>query len=181
MRDLDRHPRDEFADDEGVELTPALDVRDLLRLHPRLLLAAAMVAVVMFPVGLFLAALAIGVLKVSGGAAHDTSIVVAMTGYVVADFWGGGIVTHLTRARAPQVAAAWGVARAGVLVLVALAAPGLLAVVPIQLLLAIPAAWAGARVARKQAALKRQIRVEQARAAERAAAREPRATADALR
>ena len=177
MQDLDRHPDDEHLDD--AELRPAVDLRELLRLHPRLLLAAALVAVLMFPVGLFLAAVGVFVLELSGGAARDTSIVVAVAGYVVADFWGGGIVAALTRARAPQVAAAWGVARLGVLVLVALAAPKLLALVPIQLLLAVPAAWAGARVARKQAALRRQIRAEQARAGEQA--EESRRPVDALR
>lgn len=158
MRDHDPHTTDE---PDEAQLRPAIDMRELLRLHPRLLLAAVIVAVVMFPVGLFLAALAIGVLELSGGAARDTSIVVAVAGYVVADFWGGGAVAAITRARAPQVAAAWGIARLGVLVLVAIAAPSLLAVVPIQLALAIPAAYAGARVARKQAALRRQIRAEQ--------------------
>lgn len=184
MRDLDRHPPRENDDD--AELAPALDLRRLLRLHPRLVLAAAIVAVLMFPVGLFLAALAIGVLELSGGAAKDTSVVVAVAGYMVADFWGGGIVAALTRAQSPQVAAAWGIARAGVLLLVALAAPNLLAVVPIQLALAIPGAYAGARVARKQAALRRQIRAERERAAEpghaeRQGARDARPTADALR
>jgi hypothetical protein len=158
MRDPARHPHDELEDD--ADLAPAVDLRELLRLHPRLLLAAAIVAIFMFPVGLFLAALAIGVLELSGGAARDTSVVVAVAGYVVADFWGGGAVAALTRARAPQVATAWGVARAGVLLLVVLVAPKLLAVAPIQLVLAVPAAWAGARVARKQAALRRQIRAE---------------------
>ena len=41
--------------------------------------------------------------------------------------------------------------------IVALVVPRLMPVVPIQLALAIPAAWAGARVARKQASLRRQI------------------------
>jgi hypothetical protein len=159
MRDLDPHAHDQLDDD--ADLRPAIDVRELLHLHPRLLLAAGIVAIVMFPVGLFLAALAIGVLKVSGGAATDTSVVVAIAGYVVADFWGGGAVAALTRARAPQVAAAWALARLVILVLVVLVAPKLLPVAPIQLLLAIPAAYAGARVARKQAALRRQIRAEQ--------------------
>jgi hypothetical protein len=158
MRDHFPHDQDELEAD--ADLRPAIDLRELVHLHPRLLLAAAIIAILMFPVGLFLAALAIGVLELSGGAARDTSIVVAVAGYVVADFWGGGAVAAITRARAPQVAAAWGLARLGVLVLVAIAAPKLLAVVPIQLLLAVPAAYAGARVARKQAALRRQIRAE---------------------
>lgn len=159
MRTTERHPYDEL-DAPQEELAPSVDLRELLRLHPRLLMAAGLVTVLMFPVGLFLAALAIAVLEVSGGAARDTSIVVAMAGYVVADFWGGGIVAALTRARAPQVAAAWGLSRLVVLVLLGLVAPKLAVVLPVQLLLAVPAAWAGARVARKQAALRRQVRAE---------------------
>jgi hypothetical protein len=167
MRVTDRHHETELDDD--AELAPRIDVRELLRLQPRLMLAAAIVAVGMFPVGLFLAALAIGVLQLSGGAARDTSVVVAVAGYAVADFWGGGVVAALTRARAPKVATAWAIARAGVLLLVVLVAPKLLAVAPIQLLLAIPFAWAGARVARKLAALRRQTRAERVARVERQA------------
>ncbi|MCB0880433.1 MAG: hypothetical protein KDC46_15795 [Thermoleophilia bacterium] len=151
MSDLPPHTEDEFVPREPI------DLRELLRLHPRLLLAAMIVAVLMFPVGLFLAALGVKVLDLSGGAAHDTSMVVGIAGYLVSDFWGGGIVAALTRARAPHVAVAWTLARLTVLVLVVLAVPSLLAIAPIQLLLAAPAAWAGARAARKQAALRRHV------------------------
>lgn len=141
------------------ERTP-LDLRSLLQLHPRLLLAAGIVSLLMVPVGIFLAALGVWVLDVSGGAARDTSIVVGIAGYVVSDFWGGGIVATLTRVRAPQVAVAWGLVRLVLLVLVAVAAPSLAPMLPVQLMLAVPAAWAGARVARKQASLRRQIEAE---------------------
>jgi hypothetical protein len=150
----------ENVDEIDEQLEP-IDLRALFRLHPRLLLAAMIVAVLMVPVGIFLAALGVWVLDISGGAARDTSIVVGLAGYLVSDFWGGGIVASLTRVRAPQVAVAWGLARLVVLALFALVAPSLLPVLPVQLALAIPAAWAGARVARKQAALRRQIRAEQ--------------------
>lgn len=156
----DDHTHDEHANTEPPALRSRVDMASLLRLHPRLLLGACIAAVVMFPVGLFLAAVGVAVLELSGGAARDTSIVVAIAGYVVADFWGGGIVAAITKARAPQVAAAWGAGRLLVLVLVALLAPGVAALLPVQLVLAVPAAWAGARVARKQAALRRQIRAE---------------------
>lgn len=135
--------------------------REALQLPSRLLLAAAIVALLMVPVGIFLAALGVFVLEVSGGAARDTSLVVAVAGFLVADFWGGGIVTALTRARALQVAVAWGIARAVLLVCIALVAHRMAPLLPVQLVLAVPAAWAGARVARKQAALRRQIRAEQ--------------------
>lgn len=150
-------PRPELELEEARE---PLDLRSLLQLHPRLLLAAGIVAVLMVPVGMFLAALGVWVLDISGGAARDTSIVVGIAGYVVSDFWGGGIVATLTRARAPQVAVAWGLVRLVILVLVVVAAPSLAPMVPVQLLLAVPAAWAGARVARKQASLRRQIEAE---------------------
>ena len=153
----------EAADTELEERPP---LRELVRLHPRLLLAACIVSVLMVPVGVFLAALGVWVLEVSGGAARDTGIVVGIAGFAVADFWGGGLVAALTRARAVQVAVAWGIARLLVLVLIALVAPRLAAVLPIQLALAVPAAWAGARVARKQAALRRQIQLEREAAAE---------------
>jgi len=148
------HTDEDQIDDDAAE---RFDLRELLRLHPRLLLAAGIVAILMLPVGVFLAALGVWVLDISGGAARDTSIVVGMAGVLVSEFWGGGIVATLTRARAPQVAVAWGIVRLVLLVLVALVVPRLMPVVPIQLALAIPAAWAGARVARKQASLRRQI------------------------
>ena len=150
---------DQLLDDDPGESAP-LDLRELFRLHPRLLLAAGLVALFMLPVGGFLAALGVKVLDVSGGAATDTSIVVGMAGVLVTEFWGGGLVATLTKVRAAQVAVAWGVVRLVLLLLVALVAPGLWPVVPIQLALAIPAAYAGARVARKQAALRRQIEHE---------------------
>ena len=162
------------ADADDVALEPRLDLRDLLRVHPRLLLAAAIVSVLMVPVGLFLAAVGVKVLDLSGGAARDTSIVVGIAGVLVSDFWGGGIVASVTRARAPQVAVAGGIVR--LVALVALLAfgvvdSGLVPLVPLQLALAVAAAWAGARVARKQAALRRQIERERGAAEERAARR----------
>ncbi|MCW2926622.1 MAG: hypothetical protein JWM86_590 [Thermoleophilia bacterium] len=153
---------DELGEDtagDAPEREP-FDWASLVHLHPRLLLASLLVATLMVPVGFFLAVVGVAVLKVSGGAANDTSVVVGIAGFVVADFWGGGAVTALTGARAPQVAVAWGLARLVVLVLIALVATKLFAVLPVQLVLAVPAAWAGSRVARKQAALRRQIRAE---------------------
>lgn len=132
-----------------------------LRLHPRLVLAAFLVALGMLPVGIVLAGAGVLVLDVAGGAADDTSLVVAVAGFLVADFWGGGLVAALTRARAPQVAIAWGAARLVVLLLVALVVERMSTVVPVQLVLAVPAAFAGARVSRKQAALRRQVLVEE--------------------
>lgn len=125
-----------------------------LRIHPRLILAASLVALLMVPVGIFLAALGVKVLDISGGAARDTSIVVGIAGYLVSDFWGGGIVAALTRVKALQVALVWGSVRFVLLLAAALVAPSLAILIPIQLGLAVPAAWAGARTARKQAALR---------------------------
>ncbi|MCW2923669.1 MAG: hypothetical protein JWM98_1073 [Thermoleophilia bacterium] len=156
--------------DDADDAAPGFDARDLVRLHPRLLLASLLVSLVMVPVGIFVAAIGVWVLEFSGGAAHDTSVVVAIAGYLVSDFWGGGIVTTLTRARPPQVAASWTLARLLVLGLFVLVAPTLAPVLPVQLLLAVPVAYAGARVARKQASLRRQIRAEQEALAAAAAA-----------
>lgn len=177
MRDHEDLHDDEFED----EPTGSIDLRELFRLHPKLLLAAGLVAMLMLPVGFFLAALGVWVLDVSGGAANDTSIVVSMAGVLVTEFWGGGMVAALTKARAPHVAVAWGIVRLVLLLLVALVVPRLLPVVPVQLALAIPAAYAGARVARKQAALRRQIEREREHLASvaAAAAAERRETADA--
>lgn len=149
---------DRHIDEPLQPAAPALG--QLLRIHPRLLLAALLVSVLMLPAGLFLAALGVWVLEVAGGAARDTGVVVGIAGFLVSDFWGGGLTTALTRARAVQVAVAWGMARLLVLLLVALVVPKLLPVLPIQLALAIPAAWAGSRVARKQAALRRQVETQ---------------------
>ena len=132
------------------------------RPHPRAVLAALLIAIVMLVVGLFLAAIGVKVLDLSGGAARDTSLVVAVAAFVVSDFWGGGLVTLLTRARTPQVTLVWTIARGIVLLLVALVATRMLPLVPIQLALAAPAAWAGSRVAHKQLQLRHAIRSDRA-------------------
>lgn len=168
----------QFEEDDLLdgELEPRLDLRELFRLHPRLLLAALLVGIVMLPLAALLDRLGVWVLDISGGAAADTSVVVGMAGVAVTDFWGGGLVTTLTRVRAAQVAVAWGIVRLVLLaVLFATVLDDPLVVLPIQLVLAVFAAYAGARVARKQAALRRQI--ERERAAE-AARREQRADRD---
>ncbi len=162
----------EHGDDlDDVEREP-FDLRELVQLHPRLLLAALIVAVLMVPVGSFIAALGVKVLDLSGGAAADTSVVVAIAGYLVSDFWGGGIVAALTRARALQVASEWTLARIPVLLVFALLLTRTAPVAPVQLVLAAFAAYAGARVARKQAALRREIERERQREGQREPAAE---------
>jgi hypothetical protein len=136
---------------------PRRDRPDLrAMLHPRLVLAAFLVALLMLPVGIALSAAGVGVLKLSGGAARDTSIVVAIAGFLVTDFWGGGIVAAMTKVTAIRVALAWAITRLVVLVVVALVANRMAPFIPVQLAFAVPAAWAGARASRKQAALRRQ-------------------------
>jgi hypothetical protein len=147
--------------DEGDETRPQL--RTIV--HPKVVLASLLMSLVMLPVGFLLAAVGVAVLEWSGGAAADTSLVISVAGFAVADFWGGGIVAALTKARAIQVGAAWVVARSVLLVTLMLLANGDAAlVVPLQIAIAFPAAWAGARVIRKQASLRREI--EAARAAD---------------
>lgn len=130
------------------------------RPHPRAVLAALLVGVLMLVVGGFLAALGVKFLDLSGGAATDTSIVVAIAAFMVADFWGGGLLTMLTKASVAQVTLCWTIARAVLLVLIALAFSRMLPFVPVQLALAVPAAWAGSRVAHKQLQLRRAIAAE---------------------
>ncbi len=171
-----QYDEDDLLDGEPE---PRLDLRELFRLHPRLLLAALLVGVVMLPLGALLARLGVWVLDISGGAASDTSVVVGMAGVAVTDFWGGGLVTTLTRVRAAQVAVAWGIIRLALLVVLFTSiVDDPIAVLPIQLVVAVFAAYAGARVARKQAALRRQI--ERERAIE-AARREQRTDRDEAR
>ena len=171
-----QYDEDDLLDGEPE---PRLDLRELFRLHPRLLLAALLVGVVMLPLGALLARLGVWVLDISGGAASDTSVVVGMAGVAVTDFWGGGLVTTLTRVRAAQVAVAWGIIRLALLVVLFTSiVDDPIAVLPIQLVVAVFAADAGARVARKQAALRRQI--ERERAIE-AARREQRTDRDEAR
>ncbi|MCZ4496006.1 MAG: hypothetical protein JWM25_589, partial [Thermoleophilia bacterium] len=136
------------------------------RVPPRLLLAALLVSLVMLPVGLGLAALGVWVLELSGGAARDTSIVVAIAGFLVAEFWGGGLVAALTKARELPIAVAWGIARIVALVGMAFLSTKMAPFIPVQLVLAVPAAWAGARTSRKQAALRRQMLADSARRGE---------------
>ncbi len=123
-------------------------------LHPKLLMASAICAMVMIPTGMILTSLGVFVLKVSGGAATDTSLVILTAGFAVSDFWGGGIVKHLTRAADRDVAIAWLIARSVILVLFALVFSNLLILVPIQLVVALGAAYAGARVAAAQRMLR---------------------------
>jgi hypothetical protein len=130
-------------------------VRPPVRLHPKLILASFLVAAVMLPAGLLLAGIGIAVLKLAGGAAHDTGMVVLVAAYGVTDVWGGGIVRTLTRLDERSVAIAWVIARLVLLGLLAVPMHGILDLVPVQLALAAVASWTGARVARTQSNLRR--------------------------
>ncbi|MCW2949259.1 MAG: hypothetical protein JWN41_272 [Thermoleophilia bacterium] len=156
-----------------TDATPAT-ARRIPELPRRLVLAAFLVAFVMIPVGLFLSAVGIWVLDASGGAARDTSLVVAVAAFVVTDFWGGGILAALTRARAAQVTIVWGVARCAYLLVIALVATHLALLLPIQLVLALPAAWVGARASRKQAHLRAHVQRQKSREQLHGAAPDPR-------
>jgi hypothetical protein len=125
--------------------------------------AALLVALVMLVVGLFLAGIGVKVLDLSGGAARDTSLVVAVAAFAISDFWGGGLLTTLTRAQTLQVVIAWSVVRAVLLLLIGLVAHRLLLVAPVQLALAVPAAWAGSRIAHKQLQMRRAIAADRRR------------------
>lgn len=142
------------------------------RPHPRVVLASFLVGILMLIVGLFLAALGVKVLDLSGGAAKDTSLVVAVAAFAVADFWGGGLVTALTRAKISQVTLGWAIARGVILVLIAIVVQRMLPLVPLQLALAVVAAWAGSRMSHKQLSMRREIAAER-QAADAAAAATP--------
>lgn len=142
---------------------PQPHARRLPELPRRLVLAAFLVALVMLPIGLFLSVIGIALLNAFGGAANDTSMVVVIAAYLVTDFWGGGFLQALTKARSSQVTFAWGIARGVLLVLIALVVTKYALLLPVQFLLALPAAWAGSRASRKQAQLKAQVAVERAR------------------
>lgn len=115
---------------------------------------AVLAACAMLPVGLFLAALGVLALEISGGAAADTGLVVTTVALGVTDFWGGSLMYALTRRGAREVAAVWVLARALVLLLVVAVARDLAVVAPVSLALAAPAAWLGVRVGAKQAAMR---------------------------
>lgn len=136
------------AQDRPLSMAP-------LDLPRRLLVAAALVATGMLPVGMFLAALGVLVLKVSGGAANDTSLVIAVAAYLVTDFWGGGIVAALTKVDARRIAISWAITRGALLLAIAIFLHDLAPLLPIQLGLAVPAAFFGARMSHKQASLRR--------------------------
>lgn len=150
------------TDDIESPIAPQPLLRRLPELPRRLVLAAFIVALVMVPIGLFLSVIGIALLNAFGGAANDTSMVVVITAYVVTDFWGGGFLQALTKARSSQVTFAWGIARGVLLVLIALAVTRYALLLPVQFLLALPAAWAGARASRKQAQLRAQVRLQRA-------------------
>jgi hypothetical protein len=141
-----------------------------------MLLCAALVAIVMVPVSIVLAAGGILVLQLAGGAARDTSLVVTIAAVLVTDFWAGGIIRALTRTDSRDVAIVWGIARAIVLVIAALLVYRLAIVAPIQLALAIPAAYLGATVGKRQSQLRATVRDAEARAVERDRQRRARST-----
>ena len=143
-----------------------------MRLHPKLLLASALIATVMIPVQLFLSAVGVLVLKMAGGAATDTSLVVTVAAIAVSDFWGGGIVYMLTRAERRNIVMAWAIARVPILVLIGLFSRNLALLAPVTLALGILAAWAGSRMAESQAALAKRAADDRERQASRAARRQ---------
>ncbi len=134
-----------------------------MRLHPKLLMASALVAVVMVPVQLFLSAVAVLVLKMAGGAATDTSLVVTIAAIAVTDFWGGGIVYTLTRTDQRSIVAAWAIARLPILIFAGMLSHNLALLAPVIYALGVLAAWGGVRMAIKQSTLARRAAQERER------------------
>lgn len=138
-----------------------------MRLHPKLLTASALVAVVMVPVQLFLSAVAVLVLKMAGGAATDTSLVVTVAAIAVTDFWGGGVVYTLTRTNPRSIVMAWGIARLPILIVIGLLSRNLALLAPVIFSIGMLAAWGGVRMAAKQSALAQRAAHERTRREER--------------
>lgn len=139
-------------------------MNSVLPLPRKLLLCAGIVAVVMVPVGLLLTAFGIVVLKISGGAAHDTSLVTLAAAVAVTDLWGGAVVASLTGVDTQRTTAAWSLARAVVIsAVVAFTSLSIFFGVA-QLVLAVVASNVGSRVGHKQAQLRqRELRRSSAR------------------
>lgn len=140
-----------IMDDATSTLTPRTRS---ISLHPKVLLAAVLAAVAMVPVAVFLAAVGVLILQVAGGAATDTSTVVMVVAIAVTDFWGGGIVSALTRARRADVAVSWALARIPILIIAALISTRFAVLAPLLLVIAGGAAWIGARMAMVQARIR---------------------------
>ncbi len=117
----------------------------------------------MMLVGLFLAAIGVAVLQVSGGAARDTSIVVSIAAFAVTDLWGAGATWSLTRRQREHVVGAWISARLAWCLLVGALFSGVWLLVVGQLVVAGPAAWAGVRLAMTQAQISDRERARSAR------------------
>lgn len=122
--------------------------------NPRTLVKAFFIGVLMLIVGSFFAALAVKLLDLSGGAAHDTSLVVAIAAFAISDFWGAGILTMLTKLGSQQIVISWLLIRLLLLLFIGLIAKDMLIFLPVQILLAGVAAWVGARVGQKQVELR---------------------------
>lgn len=98
-------------------------------------------------VGLFLTGMGWLALKAAGGAADDTRIVVMLAAFGVTDFWGGALVAVAARRTVRDATVAWTAGRA-ILLLAALLLLGMRPwVVLLQVIIAAPAAFIGARLA----------------------------------
>lgn len=145
-------------------MTASDDVQPRFRLHHKVFLLCMITAVLMVFVALLLAAVGIGLLKLTGGAAPDTSMVILVVASAISDFWGAGIVIMVTRARTIDVTASWAVVRTMLLLgLVVLVSPTAVGAAVVMVALVVPAAWLGAHVGQKQAALRERERMVGAR------------------
>lgn len=140
--------------DTSVERQRAGQSTRSYALHPRMLIAAALVAVCMIPVGVLLSGLGVVVLKLAGGADTDTGLVTFVAAFAVTDFWGGGIAWSLTKAPRRDVTIAYTIMRLVILIVGAIISTRLAIVAPIQLIIAAPAVWFGVGMAQTQARLR---------------------------
>jgi hypothetical protein len=109
--------------------------------------AAIWLSFVFAAAGLLLVALAVLGLEWSGGAARDTSIVVAIAALAVTDFWAGGAMRAVTGLPLKPNLVCWMTARSAWLILIAIIFPAFALVIPVQIALAAAAFVAGTRFA----------------------------------
>lgn len=110
-------------------------------------IAAIWLSLIFAAASLFLVAIAVLGLEWSGGAAKDTSLVVAIAALAVTDFWAGGAMRAVTGLSLRPNLLCWMIARSLWFALTAMVFPAFILVVPIQIAIAALAFVAGTKFA----------------------------------
>lgn len=128
----------------------------LRELQFRQVVLAIALAGAMLLVSMFLAAVGLLALKLSGGISHDTALVILVTACGVTDMWGGALIASLTGSNIRRTTILWTVARLIWLTVVSIVLTLPFAVLAIQLGVAIAGSRIGAQLGRYHAAVRRQ-------------------------